>query len=75
MKPRIRDKGKHLFPTAFQLTPLTASALVIVAVVAGHRYRRNWQQEGPVWKAWLYGLVAGGALTVLAFTPLTSGGN
>lgn len=52
------------------LTPLTASALVVLAVLAGHRYRKNWQLEGPVWKAWLYGVVAGLALAALAFVPL-----
>ncbi|MEM7747923.1 MAG: hypothetical protein AAF346_06695 [Pseudomonadota bacterium] len=74
MKPRIEIKGKNLFPATFHLTPLSATALILLAVVAGYRYRQNWQQEGPLWKAWVYGVIAGGSLVLLAFTPLKYGG-
>ncbi|MEM9355542.1 MAG: hypothetical protein AAGB04_04965 [Pseudomonadota bacterium] len=62
-----------MFLASIHLTPLTATTLILVAVIAGYRYRQNWQQEGPLWKAWLYGIIAGGSLVVLAFTPLHYG--
>lgn len=58
---------------SIHLTPLTASALVLLMVVAGHQYRQNWRFGGPMWKAWAYGTVAGGTLLLLAFLPLRTG--
>jgi len=47
-----------------------ATALFALAVVAGYQYRKNWKVEGPAWKAWLYGVTAGGCLILLAFVPV-----
>lgn len=54
-----------------QLSPLVATALFVTAVLAGHRYRRVWKTEGPAWRAWLYGSVAGLCLLALALIPMT----
>ncbi|MEM1372693.1 MAG: hypothetical protein AAGG72_10820 [Pseudomonadota bacterium] len=54
------------------LTPPIATALFVLAVYAGHRYRHNWKTEGPTWKAWLFGILAGGSLLILGFVPLTT---
>ena len=54
------------------LTPMMATALFIAAVIAGYQYRKVWKTEGPAWKAWLYGSVAGGLLLVVALTPLNT---
>lgn len=52
------------------LTPLTATLLIFVAVLAGNRYRRVWKAEGPRWQLWLFGLVAAAALLTLGFLPM-----
>ncbi|MEM1345843.1 MAG: hypothetical protein AAGI34_14865 [Pseudomonadota bacterium] len=52
------------------LTPPLATLLLVVAVVAGHRYRRVWKSEGPAWQAWLYGTLAAVCLLILGFVPL-----
>ncbi|MBO6550107.1 MAG: hypothetical protein JJ964_10875 [Rhizobiales bacterium] len=53
------------------LTPFWATILIVVAVFAGHQYRKNWKNEGPRWKAWLFGSIAGGCLLALGFIPMT----
>ncbi len=52
------------------LTPLIATILIFLAVLAGNRYRRVWKAEGPRWQLWLFGLVAALALLTLAFVPM-----
>ena len=51
-------------------SPAVATALFVVACLAGHRYRRVWKQGGPTWQAWLFGTVAAVSLLALAFLPL-----
>ena len=55
------------------LTPLSATIIFILAVVAGYRYRRVWKAEGPRWQAWVFGSVAAVCLLVLGFTPMQTG--
>ncbi len=52
------------------LTPLIATILIFLAVLAGNRYRRVWKAEGPRWQLWLFGLIAAAALLTLAFVPM-----
>ena len=52
------------------LTPGTATALFVIACLAGYRYRHVWKAEGPRWQLWLFGLVAAAALMTLGFVPL-----
>lgn len=52
------------------LTPLIATILIFLAVLAGNRYRRVWKAEGPRWQLWLFGLIAALALLTLAFVPM-----
>ena len=47
------------------LTPVTATALFVVACLAGMRYRNIWKAEGPRSRLWLYGVIAAVALLVL----------
>ena len=54
------------------LTPLVATLIFLVACLAGYRYRRVWKAEGPAWQLWASGLIAGGALLVLAFVPMAA---
>ncbi|MBF9041856.1 hypothetical protein HKCCE4037_00815 [Rhodobacterales bacterium HKCCE4037] len=56
------------------LTPAVATALFVLACLAGYRYRAVWKAEGPRWQLWLYGLIAAGGLLVLGFVPLAGGG-
>ncbi|MEM9012086.1 MAG: hypothetical protein AAGE18_12715 [Pseudomonadota bacterium] len=55
------------------LTPVSATALFVLAVIAGYRYRRVWKQQGPAWQAWLFGSVAAACLLALGFIPLRGG--
>ncbi|MEM0928898.1 MAG: hypothetical protein AAGI89_06360 [Pseudomonadota bacterium] len=57
--------------SALSLTPVSATIIFVLGVVAGYQYRRNWKVEGPAWKAWLFGSVAALCLITLAFVPLT----
>lgn len=57
----------------FTLTPLIATLLIFVAVLAGNRYRRVWKAEGPRWQLWAFGLLAAAALLTLAFVPVQAG--
>ncbi len=52
------------------LTPLIATILIFLAVLAGNRYRWVWKAEGPRWQLWLFGLIAALALLTLAFVPM-----
>lgn len=52
------------------LTPVTATALFVLAVLAGYRYRRAWKSEGPAWRLWLFGSIAATCLLALGFFPL-----
>lgn len=52
------------------LTPLIATILIFLAVLAGNRYRRVWKAEGPRWQLWFFGLIAAAALLTLAFVPM-----
>ena len=57
----------------FFLTPLTATIIFVVAVIAGYRYRRVWKAEGPRWQLWLFGLIAAVCLLTVGFLPLKPG--
>ncbi len=57
----------------FFLTPLTATLIFVVAVIAGYRYRRVWKAEGPRWQLWLFGLIAAICLLAVGFLPLKPG--
>jgi len=57
----------------FALSPAMATALFVIACLAGYSYRRVWKAEGPRSKLWLFGLVAAAALLTLAFLPVTTG--
>ena len=57
----------------FFLTPLSATAIFVVAVIAGYRYRRVWKAEGPRWQLWLFGLIAAACLLTVGFLPLKAG--
>lgn len=55
------------------LTSFWATVIFVLACLCGYQYRRIWKAEGPRWQLWLYGLLAAGALAVLAFVPLSAG--
>ncbi len=55
------------------LSPLIATGLFVVAVVCGYQYRKVWKNEGPAWKAWLFGLGAALCLLTVALVPLRPG--
>jgi len=59
-----------LLASQITLTPLIATILIFLAVLAGNRYRRVWKAEGPRWQLWLFGLIAAAALLTLAFVPM-----
>ncbi|MEM9050084.1 MAG: hypothetical protein AAGC92_15345 [Pseudomonadota bacterium] len=52
------------------LPPALATVIFILACWCGYQYRRAWHAEGPAWKLWLYGLLAGLCLLTLGFVPL-----
>lgn len=52
------------------LTPPIATALFVLAVIAGYRYRRVWKAAGPRWQLWLAGSVAAACLLTLGFVPM-----
>jgi len=56
--------------TDLVLTPPVATALFVVACLAGYRYRRVWKAEGPRWQLWVFGILAGVILLVLGFVPI-----
>ncbi|WP_243614164.1 hypothetical protein [Shimia aestuarii] len=62
------------FLASLHLTPLSGTILVVIVVLAGHRFRKAWKERetDSGWKtrAWLFGLVAFVGLLVLAFVPL-----
>ncbi|MEM6480240.1 MAG: hypothetical protein AAF922_00030 [Pseudomonadota bacterium] len=55
---------------AFFLTPVIATAIFVLACLAGHRYRKVWKAEGPRWQLWVWGLAAALCLLTLGFLPL-----
>jgi low affinity Fe/Cu permease len=57
-------------PDGITLSPLAATAIFVVAVVAGYQYRRIWKAEGPRWQLWIAGLVAAICLLTVAFLPV-----
>ncbi len=61
-------------PHTLHLTPLTGTILMVIVVLAGHRFRKAWKdrESDPRWtrRAWIYGTVAFLGLIVLAFVPL-----
>lgn len=61
-------------PNELVLTPLSATALFVVAVLAGYRYRKAWKTAAPGWRKWAFGLTAAICLLILALTPLTPSG-
>lgn len=62
-----------MLASQFTLTPLSATILIFLAVLAGNRYRRVWKAEGPRWQLWLFGLIAAAALLTLGFVPMAPG--
>jgi len=59
--------------TTLYLTPSVATAVFVVACVAGYRYRSVWKSEGPAWQLWLWGLMAGICLLTVGFLPMQPG--
>ncbi len=57
-------------PDGITLSPLAATAIFVVAVVAGYQYRRIWKAEGPRWQLWIAGLIAAICLLTVAFLPV-----
>ncbi|MEM1431865.1 MAG: hypothetical protein AAGG09_20595 [Pseudomonadota bacterium] len=55
------------------LTPVTATLLFVLAVLAGYRYRRVWKAQGPRWQLWLWGTAAAVCLAIVSFIPLQAG--
>jgi hypothetical protein len=55
------------------LSPLGATSLFVIAVLAGVNYRRTWKANGPRWQLWLFGGVAGCCLLAVGFIPLEGG--
>lgn len=64
------------FLTNPHLTPLTGTVLVVIVVLAGHRFRKAWKEResDPRWvmRAWIFGSLAFFGLIALAFVPLES---
>ena len=58
----------------FFLSPLTATIFFVLACLAGYQYRRVWVKEGPRWQLWLYGVIAGTLLSLVAFIPVSATG-
>jgi len=56
-----------------QLTSAVATAIFVLAVVAGFSYRRVWKAQGPRWQLWLFGLTAAICLMIVGFVPLRVG--
>lgn len=56
--------------TDLTLPPTLALVLFVVAVLAGHSFRRVWKAEGPQWQLWLFGGVAAICLITVGFLPL-----
>lgn len=56
------------------LTPALATLIFVTACWGGYQYRRVWKADGPVWKLWIYGLIAGACLLVVGFLPLDQTG-
>lgn len=54
----------------FVLSPLLATILFVLFCFAGHRFRRVWSSEGPVWQLWLFGVIAAACLGLVAFVPV-----
>ncbi|MEM6323156.1 MAG: hypothetical protein AAF748_05705 [Pseudomonadota bacterium] len=52
------------------LTPLPATLIFVLAILAGHSYRRVWKAEGPRWQLWVYGTLAAACLIAVALTPV-----
>ncbi|MEM8774298.1 MAG: hypothetical protein AAGF53_04655 [Pseudomonadota bacterium] len=52
------------------LSPAIATALFLIAIFSGYRYRRIWKAEGPTWQLWLFGVITATCFLVLAFTPV-----
>lgn len=57
-------------PDGITLSPLAATAIFVVAVIAGYQYRRIWKAEGPRWQLWIAGLTAAICLLTVAFLPV-----
>ena len=55
------------------LTPVSATAIFVLAVLAGYRYRRVWKAEGPRWQLWVFGAIAAICLLTVGFLPLRTG--
>jgi len=53
------------------LTSLTATLLFVLACLSGYQYRRVWVKEGPRWQLWLFGVLAGVCLALVAFIPVS----
>ncbi|WP_093321281.1 hypothetical protein [Shimia haliotis] len=54
----------------FTLSPALATIIFVIAILAGHRFRRVWKEEGPRSHLWLTGLIAGICLLIVALIPL-----
>jgi hypothetical protein len=70
-RPLLRLLEKNV--PDFSLTPGIATAIFVLTCLAGHRYRKVWKAEGPVWQLWAFGLCAALGLAILGFVPLRIG--
>ena len=55
------------------LSPLMATALFVLAALAGINYRRIWKAAGPRWQLWLFGSIAAACLLTVGFVPVGAG--
>ncbi len=52
------------------LAPWVGVLLVIVAVVAGHNFRKSWVAGDSKTRLWIFGLLAAASLLALGLIPL-----
>ena len=55
------------------LTPVSATVIFVIAVLAGYSYRRVWKAEGPRWQLWVFGGLAALCLLTVGFVPMRTG--
>ncbi|WP_299206296.1 hypothetical protein [uncultured Tateyamaria sp.] len=56
--------------SSLTLSPALATLIFCLTCLAGHRYRRVWKAEGPIYQYWVFGLLAASGLLILGFIPV-----